>query len=626
MITKEVRIYCDEEKNIVDNKITKCFVSHCSSDSIIMNNFSTLIDEVCVQPNVFFNTFQENNAISAGEERSEALKNNLQQAEFMIAIITDNYLRSIICISELSSFWFMSKRVIPIIFNGENGRRTLFELLGKDIIYIDSKGKIDEAAKKLANTLIEFGIEFKDNSIAIKKFEWFLRESYQTQPKRPYIGGLKDYNNIMKYCSGAGVELFTDSGLSINQIKHYLGKYKDIFIMSTTGANIISSLSSEFIPEALKRGVNFTVLIPNMYSEFCNDVAEIEMPDDVESNCQRFANEYSNVLTNLKNSIQKAKESTETGTIGKIYFGCAFTYLRQTITLGRNEDGEAWGWMSFTLPPKRTNDKTPSLSFTGNTNITDHIAYSVYNHIEAVKQVAIKRNAYMEIADMNFQNSFRKLEKVSAEQYWKELFAIAKENMNERYDCEEELIEVAAQHPLRKNGEPATEFKARLDYAVKLYYEISQKCSVKIYVPGSLHMHKGKADIQSLSSAGKSYLIKKGVPEEDIFADEQNFAYKAEKGVYNSADECYVATQIFKNGDFKKIHCICSPNQILRKQLFYLAFGVLPLFYTVPCENMMHNLVYELFHSVPDVLLNDHTWQDDTSIKGMKTREERKPI
>lgn len=605
---------------------TKCFVSHCSSDGVIMKNFSLLIEDIFKHPDLFFNTFKEKNAISAGEERSEALKANLKEAEFMIAVITDSYLRSIICISELSSFWVMSKKVIPIVFNGENGKKHLLELFGKDIIFIDAKGNLDTSSEKLLNTLSELGIELKcDNEMAVEKIKNFFLNSHESIPERPYIGGSDDYNNILKYCLKSGVHLFTDSSLSINQIKCQLERFNDIYIMSTTGANMINALSSDFIPEALKRGVNFTVLIPNRYSEFCNDVAEIEMPDDKERNCRRFANEFSNVLTNLKNSVQKVNASADCKNAGKIYIGCAFTYLRQTITLGRNDDGETWGWMSFTLPPKRTNDKTPSLEFAGNTNNGDSIAYIAYNHLMSVKHIALKRDALIEITSSDFDENELKLEQTSAEQYWKELFNAAKENMDERCDCDDELIEVAAQHPLKKNGEPSAEFKARLDYAVRLYSEISQEHNAKIYVPGSVHMHYGRVDVQSLSSSGKTYLINKGVPEADILADEQNEKYKGEDGVYNSADECFVASQIFKNGYFKKLHCVCSPNQIHRKQLFYIAFGVLPLFYTVPCDKMMHNLIFELFHAVPDVLINDHTWQKKDSVNGIRSREERKP-
>ena len=55
-----------------------------------------------------------------------------------------------------------------------------------------------------------------------------------------------------------------------------------------------------------------------------------------------------------------------------------------------------------------------------------------------------------------------------------------------------------------------------------------------------------------------------------------NRRYKGEQGVYNTADECFVASRIFFDGDYRRLHCVCSPNQIQRKKLFYIAFGVIP--------------------------------------------------
>lgn len=64
---------------------------------------------------------------------------------------------------------------------------------------------------------------------------------------------------------------------------------------------------------------------------------------------------------------------------------------------------------------------------------------------------------------------------------------------------------------------------------------------------------------------------------------------------------------------------------MLRKQLFYISFGVIPLFHTVPNNNPAHDLIYELFEAIPDVIYNDHTWQDDDSPNAIRTRNERKP-
>lgn len=63
--------------------------------------------------------------------------------------------------------------------------------------------------------------------------------------------------------------------------------------------------------------------------------------------------------------------------------------------------------------------------------------------------------------------------------------------------------------------------------------------------------------------------MEKGIPEENIFGEDMNYKYKGNLGVYNSADECYVASEIYKNGRYADLYSICSPNQMLRKQLFY---------------------------------------------------------
>ena len=91
------------------------------------------------------------------------------------------------------------------------------------------------------------------------------------------------------------------------------------------------------------------------------------------------------------------------------------------------------------------------------------------------------------------------------------------------------------------------------------------------------------------------------------------------------ADECFVASKIFFDDRYKQVYCICSPNQLLRKQLFYMAFGVVPMMITVPCNELMHDPIYEIFESIPQVIMHDHTWQDDNSEQGRRTRKERNP-
>lgn len=215
-----------------------------------------------------------------------------------------------------------------------------------------------------------------------------------------------------------------------------------------------------------------------------------------------------------------------------------------------------------------------------------------------------------------------------AKKYWAEKYRIAQENMkeqSEKYGAV--LIEVASQHPLLHGREPNTEFRKRLDKAIELYREwTAQGVDVCIYVPGSRHKYEGVADDISLSEAGCAYLRSEGIPENVLFGIERNARYKGEDGVYNSADECYVASRIFFDGAFSKLVCVCSPNQIMRKTMFYIEFGCFPVCYGVTTENMYHaNVVEEIFTGLNTVLYFDHSWQDKSTAFYESFRKERKP-
>ena len=196
---------------------------------------------------------------------------------------------------------------------------------------------------------------------------------------------------------------------------------------------------------------------------------------------------------------------------------------------------------------------------------------------------------------------------------WLDKYAKALETMEKsRISGNGILIEVAAQHPLKDGMYPAEEFQARLDLGFKLYNELADKEIVKFYIPGSRHQENGKADLVSLSEAGKNYLISKGIPAENIFADDANYEIMGEKGVYNSTDECYVSCKLFEKYHFRELHLVCSPNQMMRKMLCYISFGYFPNIHTASYDKMYHNPINEIFECIPKVLENNQRAQNET--------------
>lgn len=209
-------------------------------------------------------------------------------------------------------------------------------------------------------------------------------------------------------------------------------------------------------------------------------------------------------------------------------------------------------------------------------------------------------------------------------EYWEQRRSNSIKNMSSR-EKKKILIEVAAQHPL-DNGKPNEEFTTRLIKGMELYKFEKQRGNMPIlYVPGSLHSikedGKWKVDERDLSSAGEKFLLKKGIPAEDIRAGEVLNRYYKEDGVYNSGDECYIATRIAEDENCGRLISVVSPVQLLRKGLFYENFGYIPEMYSAPTENTFHNYIGESFWSLYITYYKDHDWQD--SFMAYKTREER---
>lgn len=144
------------------------------------------------------------------------------------------------------------------------------------------------------------------------------------------------------------------------------------------------------------------------------------------------------------------------------------------------------------------------------------------------------------------------LTKEEAKKYWYEKQRLAQQTMEGRRGCNGNLIECASK-VLEDGLYPDFEFRARLDRTIELYHKLRRENEVvHIYVPGSLHKENGISDQSTLSTAGRRYLIERGVPDEFILGDRENELYKNDEGVLNSADECFVASKIFHAGAYRE--------------------------------------------------------------------------
>ena len=621
----------------MDHENKHCFISHCHEDSEMAIALTGIIDKYCKGWRVFNSSIGER-GVEAGNGLSPALRSEIQNATVMICLMTKIYLRSFICLAEYSSGWYRGDlKPVPVVFD-EEARDLIDKSFAEREIYVDAAGNPLEAASQLvrkfdgtADMDDEKRARFKEE-LAAWVAEYGKSRTYDTD--RSYIGSGDVFQNINKYCEKYQVVKISDGNHSTDTVGKMLSGMKDIYIYATTGSSLVDNLGKTIFPNLLAKGASIHLIIPEKKGEFIKDTAIVERGSDsnYEVNLNRLNAEFDNVVVLLKSCLEAAREKTGGRKTGKIYLYNAFTNLRQTIVMGVNNEGVSWGWVTVTMPPSLSAGKSPSITFEGpaeegNVDTAATFSMLVYNHVRRAIEVAKSRGHYVELQMDGDVSRFESSD--DPPKYWDERMRCVADNMKFAAENQGALIEVAAQHPLRANGKPGMEFRDRLDLGIKLYNRLKEEeQDVKIFVPGSIHLdRKGKADPISLSESGRHYLTSKGVPEDDILGEEAMREYMGDAGCYNSGDECKVAARLFLDGEFRELHCVCSPEQMIRKQLMYVVNGVWPQFHTTLPGNLSHDFAEELCSKIPNIITQDEMrdWSDPDSPIFRKSRMERCP-
>lgn len=398
---------------------------------------------------------------------------------------------------------------------------------------------------------------------------------------------------------------------SQKEIKKMCKEATEIKIIYVSGFHFLN-INEQHLRSALDRGTSIKFLCGHPDSIFLKDIENMEYYQR-DSQGKRLREKDKKIGDEVMAIMEKYRDT-------KLEIKFYSSEYRLPYILAYYPDGSVKAWLTVTLPPYKSiksfvlrGEKKDEQIYDDDINFIDMMETNfdvIWEHgSKTVDEVLADRESTPE--------------KLQAS--WKDAYSTAKQNMSTRKDRKGALIEVAAQHPLVDGELPNEEFEKRLLKAIDLYKQLSAEGkTVKIYVPGSIHKDKGVIDNISLSEAGKRFLIKQGISKKDILADEMNKKYKGKEGVYNSTDECYVASQIFEELKYGELHCICSPAQMVRKVFSYIHCGYVPQIHTVSCDNMYHDYVDEIFVKVPN-LLKDRNILDDDWEEAKETRRLRKP-
>lgn len=366
---------------------------------------------------------------------------------------------------------------------------------------------------------------------------------------------------------------------------------KEIKMIRVSGLHFFID-NEKLIKDSLNDGLTMKFLCSNPYSTFLEDIENMEHHHkDKDGNYIRSKNKK------IKDEVLKIHEMYKDTTLQIKFYN---TEYRIPFTLGYFKDDTIKAWLTVTLPPyistknnfilrgfkdlKNTKDDDENFIDMMEVHFDNVWEHGSYNYDE----IMVNENNSVIL------NNYKK---------WKEQNEIAKNNMKVPSKKSSLLIEVAAQHPLINGKFPNDEFKARLDASLNIYKDkINDYAKISFYIPGSRHTYEGIEDQVSLSKAGKTYLMKQGISENKIYSDEANNKYTDNQGVYNSIDECMVASKIYNDNHFSDMYCVCSPAQLHRKALAYIKFGIIPKMYSVPLESLYHDYVEEIYKYIPSLI------------------------
>lgn len=132
----------------------KLFISHASVDEPVVKEFVELLESgIGISPQNIFCTSIKGQGIRPGVDFKSSIRENLDDATTVIALISENFYSSPFCMCELGGTWLQAKDFIPILVLPLQYRDLKAVLEGLQALRINSPEDLDELRDELAERL-----------------------------------------------------------------------------------------------------------------------------------------------------------------------------------------------------------------------------------------------------------------------------------------------------------------------------------------------------------------------------------------------------------------------------------------------------------------------------------------
>lgn len=106
----------------------RVFVSHSSRDDRLIRLFMDSLAIGGVRDGAVFSSSTPGSGIGAGKDVLAGLRSALDDAELLVELLTENYLKSTMCVMEYGAAWATQKRSLPIVFEPLTRREAIAAL------------------------------------------------------------------------------------------------------------------------------------------------------------------------------------------------------------------------------------------------------------------------------------------------------------------------------------------------------------------------------------------------------------------------------------------------------------------------------------------------------------------
>jgi hypothetical protein len=132
----------------------KLFISHAASDKSLVKAFVDLIEGgIGVHPSEIFCSSLKGQGIKPGVDFKASIREHLDGATCVIALISENFYGSAFCMCELGGVWLQSKSFIPVLVPPLESVGLKAVLAGLQALKIGDKADLDEFRDEIAERL-----------------------------------------------------------------------------------------------------------------------------------------------------------------------------------------------------------------------------------------------------------------------------------------------------------------------------------------------------------------------------------------------------------------------------------------------------------------------------------------